>query len=172
MVLYKKTHDLVDQMEEKALQQVLEDLYEKFDITEATFQGSLHYFCQDEKKLAKIRAVSEHAQNTINLIRPINKTQFQEYEDCELTTRGTLRIQGLLHKISIIEVKALTEIESQEDLYEEYMYLKPRIQDHFFLQTGVEIEEFNANLLHLGIEKHPEYVAMLNDYESAMRTLY
>ena len=65
-------------------------------------------------------------------------------------------MQNQLHKISIIQIKSLKNLE-QEEVYEEYLYIKPKIQDFFYFQTGMEIDEFNHSVIRLDMEQDPEF---------------
>ena len=75
-----------------------------------------------------------------------------------MTKVGALQTQDTIHKISIKQIKLLKDLNDQNEVYEEYMYIKPKIQDYFYMQTGLEIDEFNANVLRLNLQADPDYV--------------
>ena len=62
---------------------------------------------------------------------------FQEME-VDYTRKDILRILNLLHKISIMQIKQLKNCKDSDNLFEEYKYLKEKVQDNFYLQTGLE----------------------------------
>lgn len=72
-------------------------------------------------------------------------------------------MQNQLHKISILQIKSLKNLE-QEQVYEEYLYIKPKIQDFFYFQTGMEIDEFNHSVIRLDMEQDPEFQQLVKDY--------
>ena len=39
-------------------------------------------------------------------------------------------------------MKNLTNLEDKESVYNEFLYIKPKVDDHFYLQTGLERSEF------------------------------
>jgi hypothetical protein len=44
------------------------------------------------------------------------------------------------------------------------MYIKPKIQDYFYFQTGMEIEEFNESVVRLDLEQDKEFKELVSDY--------
>ena len=63
--------------------------------------------------------------------------------DMELTYSDALRIQNLLNKITLLQVRDLTNLPNKETVYDEFLYIKPKVDDHFYLQTGLERSEFS-----------------------------
>jgi len=50
---------------EKCLQEVLADIYEKLAITEEQFQASLHFHCNKDSKRDKINMISKSSNHAI-----------------------------------------------------------------------------------------------------------
>lgn len=61
-----------------------------------------------------------------------NADTFFEME-VDYTRKDILRILNLLHKISIVQIKALKTCKDSETLYEEYKYMKEKIADNFYM---------------------------------------
>lgn len=61
----------------------------------------------------------------------------------ELTRKDALRIQNLLNKITLLQVKELASCETKDEVYNKFLYIKPKLEDHFYLQTGLESAEFS-----------------------------
>ena len=66
-----------------------------------------------------------------------NTDTFEEM-DVDYTRKDILRILNLLHKISIVQIKQLKNSKDAESLFEEYKYLKEKVADNFYIQTGLE----------------------------------
>lgn len=79
-----QTHD------EKCLQIVLKDIFELLSISDENFQSSLHYYCQDENKLAKIQVISDYASNTSNIMKPRTSATTPEEMENIMTKTGAL----------------------------------------------------------------------------------
>ena len=62
--------------------------------------------------------------------------------EVEYTRKDILRILNLLHKITIVQIKELKNCKDSEALFEEYKYMKEKVQDNFYMQTGLEQHEF------------------------------
>ena len=52
------------------------------------------------------------------------------------------------------------------------MYIKPRIQDFFYFQTGMEIDEFNHSVVRLDMEEDKEFKQIVRDYTQIIKQLY
>ena len=128
---YRKTVDLQNEAEEKCLQSVLNDINVLVSTTEEAFQQSLQVYCQDATKSQKITEISEFAQQNPQIM---NSTldAFEEM-DVDYTRKDILRILSLLHKITIVQIKQLKNSKDAETLFEEYRYMKEKVQDTFYL---------------------------------------
>jgi len=60
-------------------------------------------------------------------------------------------------------LKAL--IEEPNKLLEEYTYIKAKVEDLLYIQTGVELDDFHANCLRLGLMKNEKWAKRNRDYE-------
>ena len=66
---------------------------------------------------------------------------FEEME-IDYSRKDILRIVNLLHKLTITQIKQLKTCKDAESLFEDYKYMKEKVQDNFYMQTGMEQHEF------------------------------
>ena len=142
--LYRQACDMMREAEENCLHRVLSDLYTLCETNEELFQESLHSHCQDESKLQKIQMVSTFGQESQLIMfgqhqQLHSKTIIVGDEedlfeiDSDLIPKDILKLQNLLNKITLLQVKQLTTCESKKQVYEDFLYVKCKIEDHFYL---------------------------------------
>lgn len=104
--------------------------------------------------------------------------------EVDYTRKDILRILSLLHKITIMQIKQLKTCKDAEALFDEYKFLKEKIQDKFYMQTGLEQFEFKelANKTRKWAEQDVtspvdaqhflrEYSQMQNDFDEIVEQL-
>jgi len=65
--------------------------------------------------------------------------------DHEFDFGEILATQRLLHKITLAELVRLKGFKQDKNkLLEEYMYLESRVEDYFYMKTGMEIDFFKS----------------------------
>ena len=80
----------------------------------------------------QIRQITEHASSTTSVMQP--RAASFENLDGSLDKTDALKMQEMLHKISILQIKRVKEIGTdEEEVYRQFTYLKPRIEDYFYL---------------------------------------
>jgi hypothetical protein len=118
-------------------------------ITEEQFQASLHFHCGKESKREKIHLISTSGNHAIFLVVPDKPGKkihdMYDENDHEFDFGEILSTQRLLHKLTLAELVRLKAYKHEKNkLLEEYMYLESRIEDYFYMKTGMEIDFFKS----------------------------
>ena len=53
----------------------------------------------------------------------------------------------------------------------EIAYLQPKLQDYFFIQTGIDIDDLNFNTEKLDLDNDEEYIKILKEYHETVEQL-
>jgi hypothetical protein len=68
-----------------------------------------------------------------------------EENDHEFDFGEVLATQRLLHKITLAELVRLKAFKQDKNrLLEEYMFLESRVEDYFYMKTGMELDFFKS----------------------------
>jgi len=79
--------------------------------------------------------------------------------------------QKVLQTLSIEQIEKL-KLLAPAQIENEMPLLRVKLEDRFFIVTGIEIDELEFCTIELNLENDEEYIKMMKDYNEKLELLY
>lgn len=142
------------EMEEKIINDKLEEIMEKLQIDQQEFQKNAIYHTQDptnQERLFKIQKNGQKATNGTLLSKEKALETFKKQQGFQL-----IQMEKMMNDPSMQNMNQMTN-ESKMEMMLKALVEQHRAQDELFKETGVEEEQLLYTIDQLNLESDPEF---------------
>ena len=91
-------------------------------------------------------------------------------KEITMSKKEAIALQQKVQALSIDQIKELKSMAPSE-IQVEITYLQPKLQDMFFQQTGIDVDDLSWNTEKLDLDNDEEYVKILKEYHETVEQL-